>query len=74
MEIACRLESRGEQKANPVESGVAGKAAAVARCRLRRAAKVFDHSLSTIKKWWKKAKEGGLEAPREASRGQRLRQ
>jgi len=36
-----------------------------------RVAKAFDHSPSTLKRWWRKYREGGAEALREAPRGRR---
>jgi transposase len=35
-----------------------------------RVAKPFGHSPSTLKRWWRKYREGGAEALREAPRGQ----
>lgn len=34
-----------------------------------RVAKAFDHSPSTLTRWWRKYREGGAEALREAPRG-----
>jgi transposase len=36
-----------------------------------RVAKPFGHSPSTLKRWWRKYREGGSEALREAPRGRR---